>query len=331
MRVKKYLVNSIEEAEASILADLGPTAMVLSTRPMVVDETGHTKIEVIAGAEKGNETKSSELPSVDDFKKTLLALEGYFDNEQPQFQPYLDFLTSKGIDPFLVRPLLNNISKRFGEAIFANQDKAMQELKRSLASAIHTTGPILLRKGTPQLVALVGPTGSGKTTTLVKLALQYRDVLQKKVSVIAHGAFSQVAKDQLQTLCNDFQLPMMDTMNSQTLLVALDAFRDSDLILIDTPGVHAEEALNQLSSLKGLQMHIVIGTDLTDRQALQSIKGYRSVDPAALIFSKLDEANSFGSLFNLHQQSGIPISYLSKDQELEIADPGEISNLILKK
>lgn len=78
-------------------------------------------------------------------------------------------------------------------------------------------------------------------------------------------------------------------------------------------------------------MHIVIGTDLTDRQALQSIKGYRSVDPAALIFSKLDEANSFGSLFNLHQQSGIPISYLSKDQELEIADPGEISNLILKK
>lgn len=346
MRVKKYLVNTIEEAEACILNDLGPTAMILSTRPLLNDpgagEGSRAKIEVIAGAEQGAVRANQgpmQIPAVPtplEFERSLLSLEAFFSKEngdEELYAPFLDQLVNNGISPYFARMLLKGLLQRFSPVLFANPDKVQRELQRAIAGKLRTTGPILLRNDAPQMIALIGSPGSGKTTTLAKLALQYRDVLFKKVGVITHAANRGSTGSKLRALCADFQLPMADTSDSTTLLEALDDYREQDLILIDTPGADYEEALVQLSSLKGLQMHIVVDMTMTEKEVLQSIKGYKVFDPAALIFTKLDQMKVYGKIYNVHEQTGIPLSYFGKGvripHDLEIADPVELANLIL--
>ena len=345
MRVKKYLVNSIEEAEASILKDLGSTAIILSTRPLVTDNSTNgngSKIEVIAGAEFPAEEKiptipvPSNPPSAQDFLKTLNSLESFFDlnsGEDEPYSPYANVLIEKGISPFLARSLLKSIQGRYGVPFFKNAEQVIREVKRAISGRIQTTGPILLRQDAPQMVALVGPPGTGKTTTLMKLALQYRDTLAKNVGIIAHGLHQPEAETTLNALCARHELEIKNTVNSHTLLEALDSYREQDLILIDTPGQYYEEALTQLSSLKGLQIHVVLNASVRDVESHRFIKEYKPYDPAALIFTKMDQVNRFGSIYNLCEESSIPVSYVSNGtaipQDLEIADPVELTNLIL--
>lgn len=346
MRVKKYLVNTIEEAESIILKDLGPSAMILSTRPLKRDQdlgqNHRAKIEVIAGAEKGEpsdesvQSKKVELPTPEQFRTTLFDLEAFIskaNGDEAIYTPFIGYLVNKGISPFLSRSLLKGLLIRFGSALFNDSMKVQREIKRTIAGKIHTTGPILLRNDAPQLVALIGPQSSGKTTTLMKLALQYRDTLFKKVAIISHGVNRQPNDSKLKNYCSEYQLSIRDTSDSTSLLEALDQYSEQDLILIDTPGRRCDEALVQLSSLKGLQMHIVLGLDMNEKEALHIIKGYKPFDPSALIFTKLDQTTIYGHIYNLHDQSGIPISYLGKGtrflHDLEIADPIELSDLIL--
>lgn len=345
MRVKKYLVNSIEEAEASILNDLGPTAMILSTRPLLLEGNAHgqPKIEVIAGAEKKDSDESlpavitaGTLPTIDEFQRTLTALESAFAQNMTEGVPYghfLNYLIGKGISPYLARTLLKSLLNRFGAPFFNDQAKVYRELRKTITGKIHTTGPILLRREAPQMIAIVGAEGSGKTTTLIKLALQYRDVLFKNVGLIAHRGQDAKTETDLRGRAVEFELPCSETFSSETLLQALDDYREQDLILIDTPGMHCDEALVQLSSIKGLQMHVVIAADSIDKETMLLIRGYKAFDPAAIIVTKLDQTTLYGNLYNISEESGIPFSYLSKGKgiphDLEIADPGELVDLIL--
>lgn len=198
------------------------------------------------------------------------------------------FLISKGV----TRPL--------AEAI-AREGKELNGLKESLVKRVRTAGELTF----PKKLALVGPTGVGKTTTLQKLAEFYRKQ-GKKVTLL----------DSEQEIKGD-----------------------GDLILIDTPGCnyYLPNRVDQIGELLAkcgpAEVVLTLSASTKDVDIYGAIHQFSPLRPTSLAFTKLDETLAMGILINVSAKTEIPIRYITYGYplrgEIELADPNKITHKIL--
>ena len=172
----------------------------------------------------------------------------------------------------------------------------------------------------PRVVALVGPTGSGKTTTCAKLAA--RSALGSDVSVglVTVDTFRVGAVEQLRTYARILGAPLEVVMRPEEAVPALRRLSHCELIIVDTTGrAHRDrESLNSLAQfLQALcvdETHLVLGmnTDIADAQSV--IAGYRSLKYNRLLLTKIDETNRPGKAIAMVEEAGVPLSYISTGQ-----------------
>ncbi|MCO7226100.1 flagellar biosynthesis protein FlhF [Pleionea sp. CnH1-48] len=195
--------------------------------------------------------------------------------------------------------------------------KAMHWLSKTLTV---TDDDILTHGG---MVALVGPSGVGKTTSVAKLAARY--VLQngsQSVGLISTDSYRIAAHEQLKTYGRILRLPVRVARDADTLKEALNAFRDKRLVLIDTAGMshHDERMAQQMSCFNHeefpIRNYLVLSATAQTGVLQESIKLFSKFHISGCLLTKLDEATSLGEPISTLIQHDLPLAYTTDGQRV---------------
>jgi len=213
------------------------------------------------------------------------------------------------------------------------------ELARMLEDELRVAGPITASAGEGRIVALVGPTGVGKTTTIAKLAANYRLRENKRVGLITVDTYRIAAVEQLRTYAEIIDLPMEVVSTPREMREAKARMRDLDLVLMDTAGrsprdeVKIQELKSMLSEAAPAEVHLVLSAVGSSRSLATTAERFVDVGTTALIVTKLDEATTLGNLVSVTRSCRLPVSYLTDGQnvpdDIQIAQSATLAQLIL--
>ncbi|MEY2988275.1 MAG: hypothetical protein RJB13_1796 [Pseudomonadota bacterium] len=173
-----------------------------------------------------------------------------------------------------------------------------------------------------KVVALVGSTGVGKTTTIAKLAARMQLTDKKRVALISMDSFRIAAADQLRAYSKILDCPFSEVTENSDLAEFVTKFYDYDLILIDTAGRSSKQQMqmDQLRSLSNMpfpvHFHMVQSASMKQRDLDENLKAFRMVNLQSLIFTKLDESWSFGEILNTNITSKLPLSFFTTGQKV---------------
>lgn len=264
----------------------------------------------------------------------------------PALMDAFESLILNGVDKRFALSLVKKAAFELGPSDSANPEAVMDQITFELMSATEVMYPLEnLTPGSrgdagPMCVALVGPTGVGKTTTLAKIASQAILSRGLRVGLINLDAYKVAAVDQLATYAKILNTPFRSVANADELRAAMADFQSLDLVLIDTTG----RSQRDLSSLKemnellrslsiSVQSHLVVSATTRDTELYDTASRFSIFKPHAVILSKLDEATLFGSIFNISQKAKLPLSYFTTGQrvpeDLEEATRERVAALIM--
>jgi flagellar biosynthesis protein FlhF len=193
--------------------------------------------------------------------------------------------------------------------------------------------------GRPLTIALVGPTGVGKTTTVAKLAASYKLRQGRKVGLITSDTYRIAAVDQLRTYANIIGLPLKVAMTPGEMSAACSSLSACDVVLIDTAGRSQNnhgriaELAEFLHAAKPHETHLVLASTASETVMAATAEQFGAVKPNRLIFTKLDEAVGFGVLVNIIRKVNAKLSFVTTGQEvpdhIEPGQPERLARLIL--
>lgn len=222
------------------------------------------------------------------------------------------------------------------------RERLTQKLEQMLPANLNS-GPARAVGGTGcRSICLIGPTGVGKTTTIAKLAAAFKLRQKQKVGLITIDTYRIAAVDQLRTYANIIGVPLRVVLTPTELVAAMREMADCDTVLIDTAGrSHADQLkLNELAQFiaagKPSEVHLVLSSTTTQEAMEAAVERFSTVrvdSPPQIIFTKLDEAVSFGVLLNVARIAGRALSYLTTGQDvpdnIEVGQPRRLARLIL--
>ena len=215
-----------------------------------------------------------------------------------------------------------------------------ERLARYVESMLPVAGPIHLTKmAEPTIIALIGPTGVGKTTTIAKLAANFRLRERKKVGLITIDTYRIAAVDQLRTYAQIIDVPLEVVTTPSQLRDAVDAMRDCDVVLLDTAGRSQNDRikLNELKCFldeaKPHEVHLVLSSAANVRVLSEAIERFGTVGIDRVIFTKLDEAAGFGAILSCLSKVKARLSYVTVGQDvpedIEVGRGRRIAELIV--
>jgi len=192
-----------------------------------------------------------------------------------------------------------------------------------------------------RIVALLGTTGVGKTTTLAKIAAKFVLEQRTNVALITADTYRISAVEQLKTYSDILELPLEIVYNPNELAAAIERHRLKDLILIDTAGrsQHNEYQMRELEEFlkvnPRIEKHLVISATTKYTDAKQIMNKFSQVNPDKIIFTKIDETGSLGMIVNLLNDNRYSLSYITTGQsvpdDIERATSEILAKLLLQK
>lgn len=191
---------------------------------------------------------------------------------------------------------------------------------------------------TSRIVALVGPTGVGKTTTIAKLAALNVLGGQRKVGLITTDTFRIAAVEQLRTYANILNVPLQVVYQPSELHHALHALADCDLILMDTAGRNFRidrnvvEMKHILSAVPVDETYLVLSMTSKPDDLDKVAAVFQELPVDKFLFTKMDETSTYGAILNLMMTYRKPISYVTTGQnvpdDIEVANVEKVLRLI---
>lgn len=247
-------------------------------------------------------------------------------------------LTDGGVSSSLAHELLDALPDFDAWSEEAQAPLAASALRDLIARRVGCSGPIQLTPGTLKAVALIGPTGVGKTTTIAKLAAHFALVEKKRVALLTMDTYRIAAVEQLKIYSQILDIPVGVAYSQAEVAPVIAQYADYDLLLIDTAG-RSQKNIMQVGELKslletvGCETHLVLSAQTKERDMIEAAQRFAAARVDSIIFSKLDETDSYGTLLNVADRTGIPLSYLTMGQkvpeDLEPADGGKLASLLV--
>jgi len=257
-------------------------------------------------------------------------------DEGEQVTPLARELERQGIDHEVMDKIIATINTLPAEQ---EEQSIAGRLGVAFGRLIKFTGMLRLKKNAPRIIALVGPTGVGKTTTTAKLAAMYALNRGNKVALVTMDIFRVGAVEQLKTYTKIMGIPLEVASTPKELERAVERHADCDLILVDTAGrSHKDtEKLDEMKVfLEGIQSDIYLCLSATtkDRELEEILKRFGIFEVSKVVFTKLDECESFGCIVNLLLKANLQIAYFTTGQrvpeDIEVATSDKLAKLILK-
>ena len=292
-----------------------------------------------AGVAATTSTAGTESPKTasrlhDDMRGRLNELESLVENlcrrtshasrgELPDalFRLFTDLIDGD-VNEELARELLERARKEASPDGLAEPALLKSRVAQMIEQEIVVGGPIRITPGQRKLVALIGPTGVGKTTTIAKLAANYRLKDKQRVGLITVDTYRIAAVEQLRTYADIIDLPMEVVSTPREMRQAIVRLADLDLVLMDTAGrspaddVRLQELKSMLSEAKPNEVHLVLSSVAGAAGLCKTAERFSAVGVTSLVLTKLDEASCLGNLLPLLRTSKLPLSYLTDGQNV---------------
>ncbi len=204
---------------------------------------------------------------------------------------------------------------------YSDGDQAWRQALALLTDELQVTGDDILSEG--GVVALVGPTGVGKTTTVAKLAARFalRHGYQE-VALITTDSYRIAAYEQLRTYGRILGVPVRVVKDAEELSAALESFQHKRLILIDTAGMGqrdvrlAEQFKTILGGAPQIKSYVLLAANVQGSGLKDVVRTFRHLNPAGCILTKLDECVSLGGALSVVVEQRLPVAYLSDGQRV---------------
>lgn len=362
MRIKKFTADDFTAVMAQAKKELGDEALILNTRSirpnrhMRSDEK--PKVEITAAV---------DYPDADPETPLFSASASADSDEMGGKEPNLDFeslvytllsqtdrarsiglnngqlklfkkLVDNGVHEKLVSRMFRKINSAPRDAANANPGADKKALTDMMKRALICKGPVRPGRNKPKVVALVGPTGAGKTTTLAKLAAHFSIKERQKVALISLDNFRVGAVDQLKIYGGIMQLPVETASEPREYQQHLRKHADKDFIFVDTMGKrhkdrsHARRLHDILRQSESTETHLVLSVTLQEQVFLETFKQFSLLKLDRVLFTKLDEGVSYGSMLNFSLQTKLPFSYFTTGQkvpeDIEVATVDKVIRLL---
>ena len=198
--------------------------------------------------------------------------------------------------------------------------QAHEQLADHLAGQIQVTGQFQPGRDQQHTLAAVGPSGTGKTINLLKLATQFQLQQHYKVGLITADTSRLTSVDQLRTYTEMFQIPLEVAATAREMRRARQQFTGFDLILVDTAGIRPGD-LSAIRSQRSVlveagidEIMLVLNANSSHDSMLEAVEGFGTVGITSLMLTKFDEATRLGQLLPLLEQSHLPVGYISDGQ-----------------
>jgi flagellar biosynthesis protein FlhF len=341
----------------ALRGSLGADALVLETRAVAEQKGGG--IEIFALSETGStESNGAPSPSLDarpdvlsvndmdelpaprraiadtgiDMREELAALRSMLSWLAPELNHknrLLKSLVAQGLSP--------DVMARLNDAIHAAAGcDEREKTYRALMGLIPTGGQI---PDELDRLALIGPTGVGKSSSIIKLTVFEGQRLQRRVGWLNLDHRRIASGDPLALYATILGARYETATDVKEAKRAWERLADCDLILVDTPGVTSrdEKAIRELQrmlqAMVGLRRTLLLTASTNGADMADWVKGYQRLEFSSLFFTKLDECRHFGPLINTALGSGYPLSYITLGQnmtgDLEAAKAQVLTSLLL--
>lgn len=254
------------------------------------------------------------------------------------FRMFTDLIDAE-VSEELARELIDRVRQGASGSDLDDEVLLKARIARMIEEEIHVSGPILVTPGQRRLVALIGPTGVGKTTTIAKLAANYHLRERRRVGLITVDTYRIAAVEQLRTYADIIDLPMEVVSTPKEMRAAIDRLGGLDLILLDTAGrsprdeVRIQELKSMLAEAQADEVHLVLSSVTGIASMKKSAERFAQVGVSSLILTKLDEATGLGNLLPLLRSCQLPLSYVTNGQnvpdDIEAADRRKLARIVL--
>lgn len=353
MKIKSYFAQTVEEAMAAARQELGPEAMLVNSRKAPPEARGMGEYEVVFASELepelGGESASPgsgrsgglagermaaefaelkrELEGMRRaMTRTALAPAEYLAQSEELSDAYAA-LAANEVAPDLARELVEAASERAGGPAGGRRRRwDPEELHRAvveeMAVRVQVDASLGVGDARPRIVALVGPPGCGKTTSLVKLAVNFGLAARRPSVLFSLDTYRVSAAEQLRAYAAILGLGFQVFETPGALAQAIEENRGKELIFIDTPGLGFADFEGQptlasfLASRNDIDKQLVLPASMKPAALDRMMEAFAPFRPGRLLFTKLDETNSFGSVYTQAARSGKPLSFFGTGQRI---------------
>lgn len=234
-------------------------------------------------------------------------------------------LLARGIHPATVELLVNEAHSTLVHEGVTDDESVRYALHRAIARRVTASGSSLDDREHPTISLLLGPSGAGKTSAAAKLAAYYRSEQRKSVALITFDTYQDTAVEQFRRYARLVGVPFAYAVSARQVSEGLRRHTRGDLVLIDMPGIGPDDLtlakeLARLLSEETVTTHVVLPAFTGVHEARRITRRLGDLPRPHLLFTKLDETESLGMIFEVASQIGIPLSYWSVGRRV----PGDI-------
>lgn len=256
----------------------------------------------------------------------------------PEDSPLSLELVNSGVSADLIRKILDTLNTL---PLEGGNQTLKNRLSETFGRLIKFAGTLKMRKNSPRIIALVGPTGVGKTTTTAKLAAMYALNRGNKVALITMDIFRVGAVEQLKTYSRIMGIPLEVASTPKELEKAVEKHSTCDLIFIDTAGrshkdkEKLDEMKNFLDNKIPIEVYLCLSATTKDRELEEILNRFKIFQVSKVVFTKIDESESFGNMVNLLMKDNLQIAYFTTGQrvpeDIEVATSAKLADMILRE
>ncbi len=301
-------------------------------------------------APKQSEIIEKKLDSLHDMLRNQMVKEEETDKKEdvkPAVRPE-NSANFKSLKLIYNKLLENEVSEKYANAIINDIENSMKKesnLDSILASVYQK---IILKFGEPEaiedddrrkIVFFIGPTGVGKTTTIAKLASDFKLTRSKNVAMITADTYRIAAVEQLNTYASILDVPVNVIYSPSEIVESIEELSDYQMIFVDTAGrshkntEQRDEIIEMISNVRNsdidadIIIFLVMSVTTKYRDMVNICDAYKSLNSYRLLFTKLDETDSVGNILNIKLYTGAPISYTTCGQNV----PDDIESVDVQK
>lgn len=240
----------------------------------------------------------------------------------------------------LASEILQKLHREIRPELLASEALVREKIAEQIEKYLPIAGPIVrTRLEGPHIVALVGPTGVGKTTTIAKLAANLKLREKRRVGLITIDTYRIAAIDQLKKYADIIGSPLRVVNTPEDLRQAVATLQDYEYILIDTAGRSPNDTLkiNELRAFLNAanpdEVHLVLSSTASQPCVELAVSRFGDVGVDKIIFTKLDEAAHVGVVLNVVRKLNKGLSYVTTGQDvpddIEVGRGRRLAQLIL--